>query len=63
MGIKYANMLFTWGMFLTYGLWFLNYLTSPTHKIFQGYRVLRKIVLCDLRDFLEASREFIVCLF
>ena len=56
-------MLFTWGMFLAYGLWFLNYLTSPTHKIFQGYRVLRKIVLCDLRDFLEASREFIVCLF
>ena len=47
MGIKYANMLFTWGMFLTYGLWFLNYLTSSLHKIFQGYRVLRKIVLCD----------------
>ena len=38
------------------GLW-----ASPGHPL--PLTLLRKIVLRDQRDFLEASREFIVCLF
>ena len=42
--------------------------SSPELKTFffpvtEFLTLLRKIVLRDLRDFLEASREFVVCLF